>query len=575
MTVADAPFLSDDVGEMEAQRRAAFEQSGFGWVDSKLKGASDWIKGWAQRRQPKTEVGQLPFSSVSPVELIPMMATEGARTVNRWLYGTKDPGMLRPEDTLAPSGAGVMAAPFAAAKHGVSLGTSGGKLAAQALDMSPEARMARAKEMGFDTDTPLYHGAGSPVEGFEPGRNAWFTDNPDLASATAAKLNGRSFDLTDEQAMAGNSVIPAFMRSDNMATLDFNAMTPDPETGLRRTTYDRAIQKAFDDGSEVVRVQNAVDTPLVASNKTFDAMGITDPQGQVARPSNVYVTRNPANIRSPFAAFDPAQAGSANLLAADQVRSSMPAIVTEGMRSAGELNKAPFQPEGIRAYHGSGNGMPAFQPHSDHEVGPHFGTIDQANARLQYTNRMAQDAKGAPSITPVDMRFQNPLEIDDPGMFDVFNLPFALERSGAIDPDSIARLQRHEARALDADENPLVMPEITRDFSGDLRDIMREHGYDALKYRNTAESPEINKIMEDIREAARRQDKDGEAKLWKLKEKTEKRLAAKGAFSYVPMERGTVYSATTGDLLYANPGTEQIMDILRAQQQLQGPFQEE
>lgn len=131
--MADAPFLSDDVGEMEAQRRAAFEQSGFGWVDSKLKGASDWIKGWAQRRQPKTEVGQLPFSSVSPVELIPMMATEGGRTINRWLYGTKDPGMLRPEDTLAPTGAGAMAAPFVAAKHGVSLGTSGGKLAAQAV----------------------------------------------------------------------------------------------------------------------------------------------------------------------------------------------------------------------------------------------------------------------------------------------------------------------------------------------------------------------------------------------------------------------------------------------------------
>jgi hypothetical protein len=117
--VADAPFyLSDDVGEQEAQRRAAFEATPFGWVDSKLKGASDWIKGVAKRRQPTSEVGNLPFSSVSPVELIPMMALEGGRTMNRWLYGTKDPSMLRPEDTLAPTGAGAMAAPFAAIPRG-------------------------------------------------------------------------------------------------------------------------------------------------------------------------------------------------------------------------------------------------------------------------------------------------------------------------------------------------------------------------------------------------------------------------------------------------------------------------
>ena len=73
--VADTPFISDDVGEMEAQRRAAFDQSGFGWIDSKLKGASDWIKQKAQRTKPTSSVKDLPFASFpSPVELIPMMA---------------------------------------------------------------------------------------------------------------------------------------------------------------------------------------------------------------------------------------------------------------------------------------------------------------------------------------------------------------------------------------------------------------------------------------------------------------------------------------------------------------------
>jgi hypothetical protein len=58
------------------------------------------------------------------------------------------------------------------------------------LPMDEASRMARAREMGFDVDTPLYHGTDANIEEFKPGRNhvphdegaVYASPNPDLAS---------------------------------------------------------------------------------------------------------------------------------------------------------------------------------------------------------------------------------------------------------------------------------------------------------------------------------------------------------------------------------------------------------
>ena len=58
------------------------------------------------------------------------------------------------------------------------------------LDLSPEARKARAEQMGFTT--VAYHGTGSPgFSQFDPSRNRWdngaiwFTDQPTVANQKA------------------------------------------------------------------------------------------------------------------------------------------------------------------------------------------------------------------------------------------------------------------------------------------------------------------------------------------------------------------------------------------------------
>lgn len=80
--------------------------------------------------------------------------------------------------------------------------------AADDLPMDEASRMARAREMGFDVDTPVYHGTGRPDrigsafsrERATSGPSAFFTDNPEIASNYAAdkldtsRINeGRSF----------------------------------------------------------------------------------------------------------------------------------------------------------------------------------------------------------------------------------------------------------------------------------------------------------------------------------------------------------------------------------------------
>lgn len=108
-----------EIMDPELARRLAFADSPHGWIDNKLKGATSWIRDQVKRRQPTSEVKDLPFASMpSPVELIPTMAIEGARTANRWLYGVKDPSMIRDEDLLGPLGGGAMVAPFASIPRG-------------------------------------------------------------------------------------------------------------------------------------------------------------------------------------------------------------------------------------------------------------------------------------------------------------------------------------------------------------------------------------------------------------------------------------------------------------------------
>lgn len=167
---------------------------------------------------------------------------------------------------------------------------------------TPEA-MERARKMGFDVDTPLYHGTSNSnflefqarpdVNRSEYGNAVYLTDNPEIAN-DYAKSTG--FGAFDEATRAGSdqpssSVLPVFARLKDMLDVTYD------EVKLRgmspRSFMEQSIKNAREQGKPGVIVRN-----------------IPDPDFQ-----NVYVVFDPKNIRGRFAAFDPAKSDSANLLA--------------------------------------------------------------------------------------------------------------------------------------------------------------------------------------------------------------------------------------------------------------------
>ena len=192
---------------------------------------------------------------------------------------------------------------------------------ASALDMSPEARLARARDMGFNTDQVLYHGTGKDFEQFNPGERAngskrltYLTDNPDIADIYA---NSQNYGLKG----GGNPMIyPVFAKaekplvvsdkgpdgsfgwvSDNLAAA---LGVEHPPAGKYSTLYDEARRQGYDQ----VQIRE-----------------MTDLGGQQTQ----YIPLDPSNIRSVNAAFDPSKSDSANLLAANaDSRASLPALAS-------------------------------------------------------------------------------------------------------------------------------------------------------------------------------------------------------------------------------------------------------
>lgn len=135
------------------------------------------------------------------------------------------------------------------------------------LDMSTEARMARAREQGFDTETVLYHGTDADVDAFRPSEGGSMGSGVYLSSDAEA-ASSYSMLRAIEAEGEGAKVIPAYIRG---------RVAPQ---GSWSSAGD-----ARDSGFAGVQM---LDQTLI-----FD----------------------PSNIRSVHAAFDPDRTESANLLA--------------------------------------------------------------------------------------------------------------------------------------------------------------------------------------------------------------------------------------------------------------------
>jgi hypothetical protein len=233
-------------------------------------------------------------------------------------------------------------------------------LAANALDMSHEARIARAKEMGFDTDTTWFHGTNAKeFDAFEPGTRgaSFFSDQPYLTDYFSNP--SRSSDGTSR-------VIPAHTKANKLFDPARDADNPDLASYISENIRRYDVESILDPGKTWTKTPEEVLSELRGSSFGKDMFEpvehpvvqewikrngydgfVTDDGSWMAnaadKPARVMGVFDPRNIRSINAAFDPSKADSANLLAADQSRGS----------AVGMVANALDEPRGITAYHGS------------------------------------------------------------------------------------------------------------------------------------------------------------------------------------------------------------------------------
>jgi len=215
---------------------------------------------------------------------------------------------------------------------------SGRKAAETALDASQEARMARAKNLGFDTENTVYHGTAADIDRFNPlyggsvtkagsaKMGTWLTDNPEVAAgyarfaaedvpirrlldqSSAAERAGnfkkaeRLNELAENMELGGDlsggggqNVIPALIKG-NLLNVDAGGATMSDLDESQLLAWAReAKQKGFN-GLKIDNFSDNID------------------YGQYM-PATHYLIFDPKNIRSINAAFDPAKRESSNLTA--------------------------------------------------------------------------------------------------------------------------------------------------------------------------------------------------------------------------------------------------------------------
>ncbi len=235
-----------------------------------------------------------------------------------------------------------------------------------ALDLSPEARKARAEEMGFDTSEIAYRGLTRPYDGEKTNYYQMFTSNPWEASEYAmANPMGRPNVIAAYIRKGKNLEIDAMGRPFNRVQAQHGKLPADMRGKLDTvSSIDEIAHSARLAGYDTVTVRNVIDNAtgeVIAASKQsasskvssaeLDAIlaelgpvdldaapptidyGYTGVPPDKRGPVTVNVVFDPSkNIRSVNAAFDPAQEASANLMAA-----VMPSIRRDARASAGAV----------------------------------------------------------------------------------------------------------------------------------------------------------------------------------------------------------------------------------------------
>ena len=188
-----------------------------------------------------------------------------------------------------------------------------GSALASELPMDQASRLARAREMGFDTDNVLYHGTPHKFQSFDPGPHRVGTGGGDVNHP----MSEHGVFLTPDRAIAslyGPNVHEVYIRPGNQA-------------------------KYYDDIADPQAINRQAENLSNAKNNGFNSVVLNDNNPRVTPETVVF---DPSRIRHTTAAFDPAYIDSKGLFLSDTGRPSL-------MGSA----LASEQGKGITAYHGS------------------------------------------------------------------------------------------------------------------------------------------------------------------------------------------------------------------------------
>lgn len=160
--------------------------------------------------------------------------------------------------------------------------------ASRTLPMDEASRMARAKEMGFDTEAAYYHGTDAAFDSFNPAAGSkengvFLSRDPAVASRYAGTNN-----LTPSEAVTGKQVYPLHVRG-KLKTVNWKGRRYDDDRMVKE------IERARRQGFDGLDIKNIVDESSVRGERAAQTQT---------------VMFDSKNIRSKFAKFDPAQSDS-------------------------------------------------------------------------------------------------------------------------------------------------------------------------------------------------------------------------------------------------------------------------
>ncbi len=163
------------------------------------------------------------------------------------------------------------------------------------LPMDEASRTARARDMGFDMDAPLYHGTDQNIDAFRT-NDGWYGNG---VYATRSPRQAEYYTRrTAEQARGGAdnapNIMPLVARGRFAPVEEYHALV---SQNMPRGRWTKEGEE-----NAVRRAQQELERRGYAG---VDAGGLDEE----------VVVFNPSNVRSRFAAFNPARSGSNDLLA--------------------------------------------------------------------------------------------------------------------------------------------------------------------------------------------------------------------------------------------------------------------